>query len=42
MDDTYDVIVCGTGLKECMLSGLLSVKGELWDKTTLVWSVDFR
>jgi len=27
MDDTYDVIVMGTGLKECILSGLLSVDG---------------
>lgn len=24
----YDVVVCGTGLKECILSGLLSKKGE--------------
>ena len=23
MDETYDVIVLGTGLKECILSGLL-------------------
>mmetsp|Transcript_45533 Transcript_45533/g.83646 ORF Transcript_45533/g.83646 Transcript_45533/m.83646 type:complete len:458 (-) Transcript_45533:65-1438(-) len=28
MDETYDVIVCGTGLKECILSGLLSVSGN--------------
>ncbi|CEM37622.1 unnamed protein product [Vitrella brassicaformis CCMP3155] len=28
MDETYDVIVCGTGLKECILSGLLSVHGK--------------
>ncbi|KAF8818754.1 putative rab GDI alpha [Cardiosporidium cionae] len=28
MDEEYDVIVCGTGLKECILSGLLSVKGK--------------
>lgn len=27
MNEKYDVIVCGTGLKECILSGLLSVKG---------------
>ncbi|XP_039018458.1 guanosine nucleotide diphosphate dissociation inhibitor At5g09550 [Hibiscus syriacus] len=27
MDETYDVIVLGTGLKECILSGLLSVDG---------------
>lgn len=25
MDEEYDVIVLGTGLKECILSGLLSV-----------------
>lgn len=28
MDDEYDVIVCGTGLKECILSGLLSCYGK--------------
>ena len=28
MDEVYDVIVCGTGLKECILSGLLSVAGK--------------
>lgn len=28
MDDTYDVIVLGTGLTECILSGLLSVDGK--------------
>merc|ERR1711904_533617 len=28
MEDTYDVIVLGTGLKECILSGLLSVSGK--------------
>lgn len=27
MNEKYDVIVCGTGLKECILSGLLSKKG---------------
>ncbi|KAI9121380.1 hypothetical protein K1719_008413 [Acacia pycnantha] len=27
MDEDYDVIVLGTGLKECILSGLLSVNG---------------
>jgi len=27
MEDNYDVIVMGTGLKECILSGLLSVDG---------------
>ncbi|KAJ3065545.1 Rab GDP dissociation inhibitor alpha [Podochytrium sp. JEL0797] len=28
MDDQYDVIVLGTGLTECILSGLLSVEGK--------------
>lgn len=28
MDETYDVIVLGTGLTECILSGLLSVEGK--------------
>lgn len=28
MDDTYDVVVCGTGLVECILSGLLSQEGK--------------
>lgn len=28
MDEKYDVIVLGTGLKECILSGLLSVSGK--------------
>jgi len=28
MDGDYDVIVLGTGLKECILSGLLSVDGK--------------
>ncbi|CAE7219449.1 unnamed protein product, partial [Rhizoctonia solani] len=28
MDETYDVIVLGTGLTECILSGLLSVDGK--------------
>ena len=27
MDETYDAIVLGTGLKECILSGLLSCDG---------------
>eukprot|EP00742_Colponemidia_sp_Colp-10_P000341 GILJ01000378.1.p1 GENE.GILJ01000378.1~~GILJ01000378.1.p1 ORF type:complete len:473 (-),score=80.50 GILJ01000378.1:148-1521(-) len=27
MEEEYDVVVCGTGLKECILSGLLSCKG---------------
>lgn len=28
MDEEYDLIVCGTGLKECILSGLFSVAGK--------------
>jgi len=28
MEDEYDVIICGTGLTECILSGLLSVNGK--------------
>lgn len=28
MNEEYDVIVCGTGLKECVLSGLLATKGK--------------
>lgn len=28
MNEEYDVIVCGTGLKECILSGLLSKRGK--------------
>jgi Rab GDP dissociation inhibitor len=24
MDEEYDVVICGTGLAECILSGLLS------------------
>ncbi|GAA99031.1 uncharacterized protein L969DRAFT_91826 [Mixia osmundae IAM 14324] len=28
MDETYDYIILGTGLKECLLSGLLSVDGK--------------
>ncbi len=30
--DSYDVVVLGTGLKECILSGLLSVEGYKVDK----------
>ena len=29
MDEEYDVIVCGTGLTECILSGLLSQESLL-------------
>lgn len=28
MNETYDAIVLGTGLKECIISGLLSVEGK--------------
>ncbi|KAJ6254245.1 guanosine nucleotide diphosphate dissociation inhibitor [Anaeramoeba flamelloides] len=28
MDEVYDVIVLGTGLKECILSGIMSVEGK--------------
>ena len=28
MNEEYDVIILGTGLKECILSGLLSVSGK--------------
>jgi len=28
MDETYDAIILGTGLKECILSGVLSVEGK--------------
>jgi Rab GDP dissociation inhibitor len=29
MNETYDAIVLGTGLKECILSGLLAKTGKL-------------
>ncbi len=28
MEDTYDAIILGTGLKECVLAGLLGVAGK--------------
>lgn len=28
MEEQYDAIVLGTGLKECLISGLLSVQGK--------------
>jgi len=28
MDEQYDCIILGTGLKECILSGVLSVEGK--------------
>ena len=36
MDETYDAIVLGTGFKECILSGLLSVDGKKVRQKTLV------
>ena len=30
MNETYDVVVCGTGLIECILSGLLSQEGTVY------------
>jgi hypothetical protein len=32
-DGDYDVIVLGTGLKECIISGILSVDGKKVDGT---------
>ncbi|KAK9509689.1 hypothetical protein O3M35_006948 [Rhynocoris fuscipes] len=32
MDEEYDAIVLGTGLKECILSGMLSVSEELFSR----------
>lgn len=28
MNDTYDCVICGTGLTECILSGLLATSGK--------------
>jgi Rab GDP dissociation inhibitor len=28
MDEEYDCVILGTGLKECILSGVLSVEGK--------------
>ncbi len=28
MDEVYDVVILGTGLTECILSGVLSVDGK--------------
>jgi len=28
MNENYDIVVCGTGLAECILSGLLSQSGK--------------
>ena len=36
MDGEYDAIVLGTGLKECIISGLLSVQGK---KVSILLSV---
>ena len=32
MNDEYDVIVLGTGMKECLISGLLSKIGKISEK----------
>ena len=40
MDTDYDAIVLGTGLKECIISGLLSVDGlkvKCWPDTYYGW-----
>lgn len=37
MDEEYDAIVLGTGLKECILSGMLSVSGKKVNK--ILWDV---
>lgn len=38
MDEEYDVIVLGTGLKECIISGLLSVDGlKVWPGAVRAW-----
>lgn len=29
MEDEYDVVFCGTGLTECILSGLLSQESKI-------------
>ena len=36
-DGEYDCIILGTGLKECMLAGILSKKGK---KVQLIWLRD--
>ena len=38
MDEEYDVIVLGTGLKECILSGLLSVDGKKVGDREEMWT----
>ena len=46
MDETYDAIVLGTGLKECIISGLLSVDGlkarGCWVDQPVVFILLFR
>ncbi|CAL9194778.1 unnamed protein product [Musa hybrid cultivar] len=43
MDEEYDVIVLGTGLKECILSGLPSVDGlKLFSNEFLLLAKMFR
>ena len=35
MDEEYDVIILGTGLTECILSGVLSVQGKPLERKTI-------
>jgi hypothetical protein len=41
MDESYDVIVLGTGFVECVLSGLLSVDGKKVSLTVLMVSTRY-
>lgn len=42
MDEDYDAIVLGTGLKECIISGLLSVAGMKVRKASCSMLLDKR
>jgi len=50
MDEEYDVIILGTGLTECILSGVLSVQGKkvlhmdrhVFDQTFTPYSGEIR
>lgn len=37
MNEDYDVVVCGTGLSECILSGLLSQEGKYHSISSLFY-----
>jgi Rab GDP dissociation inhibitor len=37
MNEQYDVIVLGTGLKECILSGLLAKLGKILKLLTIIY-----